>query len=203
MSKTRPTTQVFPTDLGWMGIIWIFSESEQLETAAHTNEGLATDYNSGRWIVSRLTFGHKTRAELVDHLQIDRTRQTQLTDDQCEVIDKTRAYAAGKPCDLSSIEISLSDRTPFQQVVLRACQRIGWGETTSYAELARSAGHPRSARAVGNVMASNRTPLLIPCHRVITSQHRNGRSRLGGFTAPGGVNMKQRLLELEAGCSMS
>jgi methylated-DNA-[protein]-cysteine S-methyltransferase len=60
--------------------------------------------------------------------------------------------------------------------------------------LAALAGRPRAARAVGNVMATNLTPLIVPCHRVVAA----GNS-LGGFSAVGGTNTKLRLLELEAG----
>ena len=67
------------------------------------------------------------------------------------------------------------------------------GETVSYAELAGRAGSPNAARAVGGVMAGNRVPLLVPCHRVVGAG-----GRLGGFSAPTGVELKKRLLALEA-----
>jgi methylated-DNA-[protein]-cysteine S-methyltransferase len=58
--------------------------------------------------------------------------------------------------------------------------------------LARQAGHPGAARAVGRVMSTNRFPLIVPCHRVV------GASSLGGFSSPQGLLMKQRLLSTEA-----
>ncbi|MEO1971721.1 MAG: MGMT family protein, partial [Pirellulaceae bacterium] len=61
----------------------------------------------------------------------------------------------------------------------------------SYAGLAVAAGSPAAARAVGNVMRTNRYPLLIPCHRVV------GSGSLGGYSAPDGLDMKQRLLQME------
>ena len=61
-----------------------------------------------------------------------------------------------------------------------------------YGTLARRAGSPRGARSVGTVMAKNRFPLLVPCHRVVAG------SRLGGFSAAGGVALKRQLLEMEA-----
>jgi methylated-DNA-[protein]-cysteine S-methyltransferase len=82
--------------------------------------------------------------------------------------------------------------TPFQQRVVETVQGIPFGQTMSYAEVAERAGSPRAARAVGNVMAQNRTPMVVPCHRVLASG-----GRLGGFSAPGGTEFKRRLLALE------
>jgi methylated-DNA-[protein]-cysteine S-methyltransferase len=64
----------------------------------------------------------------------------------------------------------------------------------TYGELAAKAGYPGAARAVGNCMAANRIPLLIPCHRVVCAG-----GRLGSYSAPGGTVTKRRLLALEAG----
>lgn len=88
----------------------------------------------------------------------------------------------------------LERRTSFQQKVLHACRQIPRGETRSYQELAEKVGSPKAARAVGQVMASNCFPLFIPCHRVVATG-----SKLGGFSAPGGVDTKRQLLAWEAG----
>jgi methylated-DNA-[protein]-cysteine S-methyltransferase len=77
--------------------------------------------------------------------------------------------------------------------VLQACRKIAPGKTLTYAELADKVGSPGAARAVGNCMARNRFPLIIPCHRVVGS---NG--HLGGYSAAEGIPFKKRLLELEA-----
>ena len=77
--------------------------------------------------------------------------------------------------------------------VIKNCRRIGWGETLTYGQLAEAAGSPRAARAVGTVMSGNRFPIIVPCHRVVSSTG----NRFGGFTAPGGVPMKKRMLKLE------
>ena len=87
----------------------------------------------------------------------------------------------------------LEDRTEFQKGVLLACFQIPLGETRSYRQLAELAGSPLAARAVGSVMASNRIPLLIPCHRVLGS----GKS-FGGYSAPGGLDTKRWLLDRES-----
>ena len=76
---------------------------------------------------------------------------------------------------------------------MHQCRRIPYGRTMSYAELAAKAGSPNAARAVGNCMAGNRIPLIVPCHRVVCSD-----GRLGSYSAPGGTRMKRRLLDLES-----
>ncbi|NIM70401.1 MAG: methylated-DNA--[protein]-cysteine S-methyltransferase, partial [Xanthomonadales bacterium] len=82
------------------------------------------------------------------------------------------------------------DGTPFQSKVLDALQKIPYGETRSYADIARAIGQPRAGRAVGGANGSNPIPIVIPCHRVIGS---NG--ALTGFG--GGLDTKQYLLDLE------
>jgi len=101
-------------------------------------------------------------------------------------------YAAGQPDDLLNVPLLLADRTPFQCRVLAACRAIPRGETRTYGEVAAVAGSPRAARAVGRVMATNRVPLVVPCHRVVAAG-----GGMGGFSAPQGVTMKGRLLTLE------
>jgi methylated-DNA-[protein]-cysteine S-methyltransferase len=94
--------------------------------------------------------------------------------------------------------ISRADRshslTEFQKDVLKACRRIPPGRTLTYGQLAEKLGHPRAARAVGNALARNPVPLVVPCHRVVA-----GGGKFGGFSAEAGVPLKKRLLALEAG----
>ena len=80
----------------------------------------------------------------------------------------------------------------FSCKVLTACRNIGFGETISYAGLAEKAGKPAASRAVGNAMAKNPLPLIIPCHRVLRTD-----GKMGGFSAPGGIFFKKRMLTLE------
>ncbi|MEM9403715.1 MAG: methylated-DNA--[protein]-cysteine S-methyltransferase [Pseudomonadota bacterium] len=83
------------------------------------------------------------------------------------------------------------DGTEFQLDVLRALQEIPYGETASYADIARRIGRPKAVRAVGAANGRNPLPIVIPCHRVIGS---NG--SMTGFG--GGTDTKVALLELEA-----
>ena len=78
----------------------------------------------------------------------------------------------------------------FTTRVLRATAKVGFGHTTTYAEVATSAGSPRAVRAAGNSLGSNPMPIVVPCHRVL----RTG-GALGGYT--GGLERKEFLLRLE------
>lgn len=80
--------------------------------------------------------------------------------------------------------------TPFQREVWQALQRIPYGTTCSYSDLAGQIGRPRAVRAVGTANGVNPIAIIVPCHRVIGS---NG--TLTGYA--GGVERKQMLLELE------
>jgi O-6-methylguanine DNA methyltransferase len=82
--------------------------------------------------------------------------------------------------------------TAFQQKVWNALLEIPYGETRSYAALARSIGEPKAFRAVGAANGANPVAVIVPCHRVISSG-----GGLGGYG--GGVALKKRLLALESG----
>jgi methylated-DNA-[protein]-cysteine S-methyltransferase len=79
----------------------------------------------------------------------------------------------------------------FRRSVLDRLRDIGFGRTASYAEVALAAGSPRAVRAVGTACATNPLPVVVPCHRVVRSD-----GSLGQYL--GGVDVKARLLELEA-----
>lgn len=82
--------------------------------------------------------------------------------------------------------------TEFQNLVLKEISRIPYGQTKSYKDIAVRIGHPNSSRAVANACGKNPYPIIIPCHRVISS---NG--KLGGYSGPGGISEKRRLLKNE------
>ena len=83
--------------------------------------------------------------------------------------------------------------TKFQQLVWNEIDKIPYGETRSYIDIAVSIGKPRAARAVANACAKNPTPIKRPCHRVICN---NG--QIGGYSGPGGTKAKKKLLEQES-----
>ncbi len=88
------------------------------------------------------------------------------------------------------IKLDLSGCTPFEKKVYRALRRVPAGKVLSYGELAKRAGYPGAARAVGSAMKKNRLPIVIPCHRVIPST-----GGLGEYSA--GKKWKRWLLEHE------
>jgi methylated-DNA-[protein]-cysteine S-methyltransferase len=88
-------------------------------------------------------------------------------------------------------ELDLADATPFQHVVYQVTRSIPYGETRSYAWVAQQIGTPRATRAVGQALARNPLPIVVPCHRVIAANR-----ALGGFR--GGIEVRRYLLEMEA-----
>jgi methylated-DNA-[protein]-cysteine S-methyltransferase len=85
-----------------------------------------------------------------------------------------------------------SPLTPFQRDVLQAVAEIPHGQRLTYGDIAKKVGKPRASRAVGAAVGSNPWPVLVPCHRVVGSG-----GRMTGFSAPGGVAAKKRMLAME------
>jgi methylated-DNA-[protein]-cysteine S-methyltransferase len=106
------------------------------------------------------------------------------------VQEQIAAYFEGVHVDFDpDIPLALDGLTPFTSSVLGACRRIEFGQVLTYSELAARLGRPAAARAVGNALANNPLPLIIPCHRVIRSD-----GKIGGFSAPGGTALKETML---------
>jgi methylated-DNA-[protein]-cysteine S-methyltransferase len=161
---------VFPSSLGWMAAIGL---------------------DKTLW---QLTFGHRSRRDAVARLDPGLARRARQGGGNPALAARLRAYASGSPDDFLDLPVHLgADLTPFRRRVLSCCRQIPLGTTVSYGQLAAQAGAPGAGRAVGNCMAANRIPLVIPCHRVIGSG-----GILRGYSGPGGLRMKRRLLDLEA-----
>lgn len=103
-----------------------------------------------------------------------------------------RAHLAGELDDLRWIALDLSGVPRFHREIYRIIREVGPGRTIGYGEVAALAGAPRGAQAVGRAMGRNPIPLIIPCHRVLAADH-----ALHGFSAPGGIDTKQRMLAIE------
>ncbi len=82
--------------------------------------------------------------------------------------------------------------SPFRKKALEETAKIPWGEVIAYGELARRAGNPNASRAAGGAVASNPFLIVVPCHRVVGFDR-----SLHGFSAGKGLELKQKLLELE------
>ncbi|HXD54209.1 MAG TPA: methylated-DNA--[protein]-cysteine S-methyltransferase [Solirubrobacteraceae bacterium] len=98
----------------------------------------------------------------------------------------------GERTDLRFVALDMSGQSEFARDVYEAAREIGAGETGSYGELAAAAGHPGAAREVGAALARNPFPIVVPCHRVLAAD-----GALHGFSAPGGLATKRRMLEIE------
>lgn len=111
------------------------------------------------------------------------------------VADAARRIAAlldGAPDDLADVALDWQGVPAFPRRCYELARAIPPGETRTYGEVAALAGEPGGAQAVGQAMARNPFPIVVPCHRVVASG-----GRLGGFSAPGGNATKRRMLELE------
>jgi methylated-DNA-[protein]-cysteine S-methyltransferase len=99
---------------------------------------------------------------------------------------------AGEEVDLGEVELDLSDVPEFQREVYRVARSLPRGVTMTYGEVAARVGAAGAAQAVGQAMGHNPFPIVVPCHRVVAAGGGNG-----GFSAPGGVDTKLRLLAIE------
>ena len=113
---------------------------------------------------------------------------SQLTLETAELL---RRYFAGEPV---TFDCPIDDRhwTEFGRQVYLAVMAIPYGAVRSYGAIAAQCGRPGAARAVGRLMAANRLPIIIPCHRVVAAS-----GALTGYSAPGGIDTKEKLLLLE------
>ncbi len=109
--------------------------------------------------------------------------------DLADLPERIGAIASGK-FDNLAVHVDWTGVTPFQRAVMEETMAIPAGETRSYGWIAAKVGRAGAARAVGRVMATNRVPLVVPCHRVVGSD-----GSLTGYG--GGLPMKEALLRAE------
>jgi methylated-DNA-[protein]-cysteine S-methyltransferase len=113
--------------------------------------------------------------------------------DVAAVVEAAKRYFGGEDIDFASVRVDLAGQDAFFAQIYDALRGVGWGRTTTYGALAKAVGAGRErARDVGEAMAKNPMPLIIPCHRVLAAG-----GKIGGFSAPGGSKTKVRMLELE------
>ena len=109
-----------------------------------------------------------------------------------EAIAAVQSLLDGQRTALDAIALDLRGVPDFHRRVYEAARRIDAGRTCTYGELAASLGEPGAARAVGQALGANPIAIIVPCHRVLAAGGAGG-----GFSAPGGVDTKLRLLEIE------
>lgn len=172
-ATSQPECAMFSTDLGQAGVV-VLDES-----------------------ILRLSVGHSNEAGVLEELKKSARHLVIVPTDHSPWLQSVTAaitrFCAGEPTGFEEFSLWLEPKTLFQQQVFQSARAIPYGQTRSYRHLAESVGSPRAARAIGNVMASNPLPILIPCHRVIGSD-----GKLHGFSAPQGTDLKQQLLHLES-----
>jgi methylated-DNA-[protein]-cysteine S-methyltransferase len=109
------------------------------------------------------------------------------------IIGRVQRHLAGDCQDFSDVRFDYSRLPQFVRSVLQAALNVKPGHTATYGEIATAIGQPLAAsRAVGNALGDNPWPLLIPCHRIVATT-----GKMTGFSGPGGVTTKVRLLALE------
>ncbi|MBN2474872.1 MAG: methylated-DNA--[protein]-cysteine S-methyltransferase [Pirellulales bacterium] len=168
--EAPPILVVAPSRLGWIALI-----------------------GAGKTL-KQLTFGHASSRAAIRALDPGLRAAAEPGDWNAQLVRRLQDYASGQPVDFRDVRIDTQGLTAFQRRVTAQCRKIAYGEVRTYGRLAALAGSPRAARAVGNCMAANRFPLIVPCHRVLPAS-----GRPGAFSAPGSTAMKQRLLAMEAG----
>jgi methylated-DNA-[protein]-cysteine S-methyltransferase len=108
-------------------------------------------------------------------------------------IDRILGLLGGARDDLADIPLDLADASEFQRQVWAVARAVPPGQTITYGEIGRRLGvGPERSREIGQTMGRNPVPIIVPCHRVLAAS-----GRMGGFSAPGGVATKRRMLEIE------
>jgi len=160
----------FNTDIGWIGILG--SAKGLLRTTLPQRSA------------------QEVRQLLGDHINYA-TRSPHLFKD---LIERLRIYLDGHKVTFPD-ELDLSGATVFQRQVWEITRLIPYSETRSYTWVAEQIKRIGAVRAVGQALARNPLPIIIPCHRVVASD-----GKLSGYS--GGVKMKRHLLYLEASARM-
>jgi methylated-DNA-[protein]-cysteine S-methyltransferase len=114
------------------------------------------------------------------------------TPDIQQAIDGIVALLRGEKRDLREIALDFDGVPAFNRRVYELARTIAPGATLTYGDIALRLGSPGTARAVGQALGQNPWPIVVPCHRVLAAD-----GRMGGFSAPGGVGTKRRMLEIE------
>lgn len=141
----------------------------------------------------QLPTGNAAATERLLLRRVSNAKAAEPTPGIASVIEAVRRYFEGSEVDFSDLKVDLDGQDDLFKQIYAATRRLSWGQTTTYGALAKEIDpDPRLARDVGQAMAKNPVPLIIPCHRVLAAG-----GKVGGFSAPGGAASKVRMLELE------
>lgn len=158
---------LFPTKLGWMGLVGSEKGVQRIYLPENSREGL-------RQRIGKEFPGSREGAPFLDQAK-----------------EEILEYFEGRRTQFG-MRLDLSSATPFQRKAYQRMLAIPFGRVRTYRWLAEKIGNPRALRAVGNANGKNQWPLVVPCHRIVGSD-----GRLTGFSAPGGLDLKAKLLKLE------
>jgi methylated-DNA-[protein]-cysteine S-methyltransferase len=161
---------LFVTAIGHCGIVW----SERGIVGVQLPQG------SERTTRSRVSRRFPAAREAVPPAEIQR------------VIDDVVVLLTGQARDFSRVKLDTGAISDFQRRVYDIARAIPAGSTLTYGEIAEQLGDKRLARDVGEALGQNPFPIIVPCHRVMAAG-----GKMGGFSAPGGVRTKLRLLSIE------
>jgi methylated-DNA-[protein]-cysteine S-methyltransferase len=171
MDQAAPHYCVFETVAGFCGIAW-------------------SDIGITRFV---LPVDSAAKAERNLKLRLPAAIPGSPAPEVLKAIADAKRYFAGERIEFADFKLDLGAQDEFFLQIYTAARRIGWGQTTTYGTLAKQlTAAPEAARDVGQAMARNPVPLIIPCHRVLAAG-----GKLGGFSAPGGSTTKARMLEME------
>lgn len=171
MSRAERHYEIFETAAGWCGIAWNGNGIVRFQLPT------ASEAGTERLLLRRMPDAARGEPPAM-------VRDT---------IAAAKRYFAGERTGFSDVRLDLGAQEDFFARVYDRVRRLGWGETTTYGAVAKELGAgPEAARDVGQAMATNPVPLIIPCHRVLAAGN-----KLGGFSAPGGSDAKRRMLEME------
>lgn len=174
ISFPLPGHAVFETALGFMALAW-------------SDAGL-----------TRLCLPEKTHAAAERRLLRLAGASNAATGDRtppswiATLILDIRRYAEGADVDFSDVPVDLTGVDDFRRDIYAAARNLHHGETTTYGGLAEKAGRKGLFRETGAALGANPIPLVIPCHRILAAG-----GKIGGFSATGGSNMKEKMLVLE------
>ncbi len=165
---------LFETRLGWCGIAWNERGNKPAVTLFLLPEATREKTES------RMARSSGAREATTPPREI------------AEIIERVCRHLEGEVQDFRDVVVDLTGEDGSFREVYDAARKIPAGETRTYGDLANLLGRPGSAQAVGQALARNPIPLIIPCHRVLAAG-----GRPGGFSAPGGLATKEKLLALE------
>ena len=110
-----------------------------------------------------------------------------------DLVARVKRHVGGAPQDFTDVPLDFAGVSPFARRVFEAARTVPAGRTNTYGDLARLLGEPpETSRSIGAALGSNPWPLIVPCHRIVGAG-----GRMTGFSAPGGVRTKARLLVIE------